>query len=190
MDAIILAGGRGTRMGGVDKASLKLGDTTFIEHLVNTLSLLAATVFVSVSSLEGFCAPEGVRVVTDDPPGRGPLGGLRAGLEASEAEWCFVACVDAPLLQPSLVRLLAGWTADADAVVPVWDHGPEPLCALYARRCLPAIEKTMHQGRVISFHPLVRTRHVPQAAVRRADPAGWSFVNTNTRADYERLPAL
>jgi molybdopterin-guanine dinucleotide biosynthesis protein A len=177
-------------MGGVDKASLMLGGTTFIEHLVKTLSTLAATVFVSVSSADDFHGPAGVRVVTDNPRGQGPLGGLRAGLEASEAEWCFVACVDAPLLQPSLVRLLADWTADADAVVPVWDHRPEPLCALYARRCLPAIEKTMHQGRVISFHPLVRTRHVPEAAVRWADPAGWSFFNTNTRADYERLSAI
>ena len=195
LDAIILAGGRGQRMGGTEKAFLRLGrgnpggrdGTTFIEHLVATLAPLVRSVIVSTNDPRQYSHLAGVRVVPDEKPGQGPLMGLYVGLKASSAEWCLVTCVDAPLVRVGLIQLLASETPGFDAVVPVWERGPEPLCALYARRCLPAIEKTIHLRRVVSFYPSVRVNLLPEAAVRGVDPEGLSFFNTNTIEDYDRL---
>ncbi len=190
IDAIILAGGQGRRMGGVDKAFLRLGNTTFIEHLLETLSPLVRTVIVATNAPELYRNLRGIRVVTDEQPGAGPLMGLYTGLQASDAEWSFVTTVDAPLLQPALVRRLARLAAEArdcDAVVPSWERGIEPLCALYARRCLPEIKRALPMGRVISFYPSVRVRMIPESIVRGVDPDGLSFFNVNSQEDYERL---
>ncbi len=190
LDAIVLAGGRGERMGGREKAFLRLGSTTFIEHILATLAPLVREVIVTTNAPALYGRLPGVRLVPDERPGQGPLMGLYSGLKASAASWCFVTGVDAPLLQASLVRFLADQAYDCDAVVPAWEKGPEPLCALYARSCLSAIEQSIPRGRVISFYPLVRVRIVPQQSVRAADPAGHSFLNVNTAEDYERLRTM
>jgi molybdopterin-guanine dinucleotide biosynthesis protein A len=187
MDAIILAGGQGRRLGGVEKAFLRLGDRTFIEYLLETISPLAKTVIVTTNAPDLYAHLHGVRVVADEQPGKGPLMGLYSGLLASDAEWSFVTTVDAPLLQPALVRYLADAALEWDAVVPTWERGPEPLCALYARRCLPAIKRALPMGRIISFYPSVRIRLVPERSVRGVDPAGLSFFNVNAAEDYEKL---
>ena len=190
MDAIILAGGQGRRMGGVEKAFLRLGNQSFIEHLLQTLSPLAETIILTTNAPDHYAHLHGVRVVADEQPGKGPLMGLYSGLLASAAEWSFVTTVDAPLLQPALVRRLAEAARECDAVVPSWEKGPEPLCALYARRCLSAIKSALPMGRVISFYPSVRVCLIPESAVRGVDPAGLSFFNVNAAEDYEKLRGL
>jgi molybdopterin-guanine dinucleotide biosynthesis protein A len=132
----------------------------------------------------------GVRVVTDAEEGQGPLMGIRTGLQASTADVCFVAAADAPLLQPALVQALSARVRDCDAVVPIWKGELEPLCAVYARRCLPAIERSLGQGRVVSFFPLVRVCYLPEEEVTAADPQGRSFVNVNTSEDLQRVLRL
>ncbi len=190
LGAIVLAGGRGERMGGREKAFLPLASSTFIEQLLATLEPLVREVIISTNASGPYARLKGVRLVSDERPGQGPLMGLYSGLKASSASWCFVTGADAPLVQASLVQLLAAEARDCDAVVPVWEKGPEPLCALYARRCLPAIERSLPKHRVISFYPSVRVRLVPREAVLAADPSGLSFLNVNTEADYERLLAV
>src|SRR5512134_2988564 len=83
--AVILAGGRSARLGGIDKCSLELQGQSLIERRVATLRPLVAEVLVVGArslprSLE-------VRSVADEPGQAGPLAGLRAGLEASRTPW-------------------------------------------------------------------------------------------------------
>jgi molybdopterin-guanine dinucleotide biosynthesis protein A len=187
MDAIILSGGRALRMGGVTKAFLRLGNETFLERILATITPLVDSVILATNAPELYAHLTDVRVVADEKEGRGPLMGLYAGLSASESEFSFVTTSDTPLLQPALVRYLIDNAIDCDALVPCWEKGVEPLCATYARRCLPAIEQVIDQGRVVSFFPSVRVRLVPEPVVRGIDPAGLSFLNVNTPEEYERL---
>jgi molybdopterin-guanine dinucleotide biosynthesis protein A len=187
MDAIILSGGGALRMGGVTKAFLRLGTETFLERILRTLAPLVDSVILATNAPELYAHLTGVRVVADDRKGRGPLMGLYAGLKASESEFAFVTTADTPLLQAALVRYLVDNAIDCDALVPCWEKGVEPLCATYARRCLPAIERVIDQGRVVSFFPAVRVRFVPEPVVRGIDPTGVSFLNVNTPEDYTRL---
>jgi molybdopterin-guanine dinucleotide biosynthesis protein A len=189
MDALILSGGGARRMGGRTKAFLLLGGRSFIERIVETVTPLVDSVILSTNEPERY-GHLGVRIVADAEQGGGPLLGIRAGLQASTADACFVAAADAPLLQPALVRLLSARERDCEAVVPIWGGKVEPLCAVYSRRCLPAIERSLDQGRIVSFFPFVRVCWVPEDEVRAADPRGLSFINVNTPEDLRRLRRL
>jgi molybdopterin-guanine dinucleotide biosynthesis protein A len=187
MDAIILSGGRASRMGGVTKAFLRLGAETFIERIIATLRPFFDSIIIAADE-PGPYAHLGEKVVVDEGAGRGPLAGLHAGLKASDSESCFVTTADAPLLKPALVAWLIDHAASCDALVPSWERGIEPLCAVYARSCLPAIEKVLAPGsRVIAFFPFVRVTYVPAEVLRMLDPDLVSFMNVNTPREYEEL---
>lgn len=186
MNALVLAGGRGSRMGGGEKAFLTLGTETFIARILRILRPHFDTLLVATSAPERF-AGLGDLVVADEREGRGPLMGVYCGLKASRSEHTFVTSVDTPLLSVELALFLREESSECDAHVPVWRGKPEPLCAVYSRACIGPIEQTMDQGRVISFYPLVRVRLAEEAAVRAVDPRGRSFANVNTPQDLARI---
>ena len=193
MNAIILAGGLSRRMHGFPKAFLRLGGQTFLERILAVVSPLVDTVLIVTNEPER-CAGVDARVVPDEREGGGPLMGIYSGLKACGVEASFVTAADTPLLSRALVeRLVNSWN-DCDVRVPRWRGYFEPLCAVYARRCLHSIEETMDRHpagaaapRIIDFFPLVRVCPLEEAEVRSLDPEGLSFLNINTDADYRRI---
>lgn len=116
-DAVIVAGGKGSRMGHVSKADLEVGG----ERLLDTV--LRATTGASTTVVVGAVAvPDGVVLTREDPPGTGPSSGLLAGLEAvnSPAPWTLVLACDLPGAPGAAQRLL-----DAMASAP---EGADGLC--------------------------------------------------------------
>ena len=90
--------------------------------------------------------------------------------------------------QPAVVRALWAARGQAAVVVPVTDHGPEPLLALYHRRCLPVVNAALAAGRlklraILEELPVVR---VPAEALRQIDANLASFENINTPEDLAR----
>ena len=199
MNAIILAGGLSRRMNGTRKAFLRLGGQTFLDRVMGVLRPLVRS-FLIVTNEPDLYAGLGARVLRDEQEGVGPLMGIYSGLKASGSETNFVTAVDTPLLAGDLVRGLAQGAEECDVHVPRWERELEPLCAVYSRRCLPAIESVLQQeragaadgprGRIIAFFPLVRVCVVEQPVVMALDPEGRSFFNVNTTEDYEKLRVL
>ena len=130
----------------------------------------------------------GRRVVCDLRPESHSLGGVRSALAHAATERVFVCACDMPFLDASLVRGLAEMGGGFDAVVPVWEGRLQPLCAVYALACAPAIDRLLAQERVRvqDVFGLLRTRVVTEAEVRTMDPQGRSFLDLDTRAEYER----
>jgi molybdopterin-guanine dinucleotide biosynthesis protein A len=199
VNAIILAGGLSRRMNGTRKAFLPIGDETFIERILRLLAPHFDTMFI-VTNEPDLYARFDARVVRDQKQGMGPLMGMYSGLRASGSDASFVTAVDTPLVSPALARLLMEIGDGCDARVPRWGGRVEPLCAVYSRRCLPAIESVLGQGksatgntatgRIVGFFPLVRACYVEESAVRALDPQGLSFFNVNTPQDYDALRAI
>ncbi len=173
-------------MGGGEKALLTLGAETFICRLLRTLRPLFDTLFIVTNAPERYAGLDAV-LVRDEKEGFGPLMGLYSGLKASGSEHTFVTGVDAPLLKAALVRYLKGNAGGWDALVPLWQGLPEPLCAVYSRSCLGAISESLEARRVVSFYPRVRVRFVEEAVIRGLDARGRSFLNANTPEDLERI---
>jgi molybdopterin-guanine dinucleotide biosynthesis protein A len=108
--AIILTGGRGERLGGVDKAALSYRDATLLDHVLSVVDDASEIVVVG---------PEkdlpNVTWAREEPPGGGPLAGLAAGLRKITAAWVAVLAVDQPgITKDTIARLRA---AGANAVL-------------------------------------------------------------------------
>ncbi|WP_277592463.1 molybdenum cofactor guanylyltransferase MobA [Roseateles saccharophilus] len=111
MHGLVLAGGRGMRMGGLDKGLQLLQGRPLAVHVIAGLAPQVGRVLVSANrNLEAYAALG--HAVLADPPGfefAGPLAGMLAGLEAIPADaWLLTAPCDCPRLPPDLAeRLLA-----------------------------------------------------------------------------------
>ncbi|MCX6570197.1 MAG: molybdenum cofactor guanylyltransferase [Candidatus Aminicenantes bacterium] len=198
MTAIVLAGGRGRRMR-ADKAGLAVGGRTLLEHVLSQLEPYFEEILVSVSpgqtiGLEaGYEAGTRVRgkrtairrslkprVVEDETPGLGPLGGILSGLKAAANEACAVVACDIPDIDIPLLRSLARAAGDAEIAVPVGPTGHfEPLFAVYRKSVVPKTEALLRSGErsIIPLFGRCRT------AVLRLDDTAW-LRNLNTREDY------
>lgn len=199
MTVVVLAGGRGTRMK-ADKAALAVGARTLLEHVLAQLGPLFDEVLVSVTPGRRIALPRGrrtrssrrpgspahgraagIKVVPDETPGLGPIGGLLAGLKASRNEACLVVACDIPDIPVPLLRTLARAAAGAEIAVAVDPAGHyEPLFAVYKRPVVAGIEALLARGErsLLPLYGSCRT------AVVQLDEA-LRLRNLNTRADYE-----
>lgn len=81
-DVVILAGGRGSRLGGVRKADLAVGGRRLLDHVLDATDAARTRVVVGDADL---VVPAGVVLTREDPPFAGPAAGLAAGLAAGVA---------------------------------------------------------------------------------------------------------
>lgn len=189
ISAVILAGGKGKRLG-AEKAFLALpGRRPLIEEAVNCLAQVAAEVLVVSARLDGYQRLP-ARLVEDARPGTGALGGLYSGLQAANYDYCLAVACDMPFLSLGLLRYMVGLPRDYDVLVPKLDSYLEPLHAVYSRRCLGAIENRLSAGdlRIVGFFDQVRVRYLARHELEAYDPQLLSLFNINTpeQLDYAR----
>jgi molybdopterin-guanine dinucleotide biosynthesis protein A len=117
-DAIILAGGRGSRMGGVDKGLLKFQDKLLIEHIIPKLIHITQKLIISCNQNFETYAHYG-QVVADELPGFcGPLAGISSGLTQTTSEYALVLAVDTPFITTNEIQQLTNaMTDDVDICV-------------------------------------------------------------------------
>lgn len=182
--AIVLAGGRSTRMGR-DKAALVLGGRTLLQRVVDAVGVVADEVVVVGAPGRGLpvvVSPRVLRLVADPIEGQGPLAGIIAGLEVTERAVAVVVGCDQPFVQPALLAHLAELAISHAAAVPVVDGRPQPLCSAVRREALPALRRAFEGGqraaRVIG--DLDGAVLVPPDAWRAFDPDGRSSAGVNT----------
>jgi molybdopterin-guanine dinucleotide biosynthesis protein A len=178
--AAVLAGGQSRRMGR-DKRFLQVGGRTLLGHIVAQLLPVVDEVLVGANDEVGPPAV-GARVVADEVPGLGPLGGIGACLAAARHDRVFVTACDIPTLPPAFVRMMLRRAREADIAIPVGEDGRhEPMLAVYSRRVLPALRSILAGGgrRVTDLleAPGVRVLRLPL-------PRGDWYRNLNFPADY------
>lgn len=196
----INAGGQSRRMGRPKALLSTPQGTPLIRLVAERLRPLVANTLV-VANDPAICAAvvdKSTRCMADDHPDCGPLGGLATALAQVEGWLICVGC-DMPLLNPDLFAWLLQWTDEVDAhgaprwdaVVPHTQGRPQPLHALYHRRCLPAVLAQLEAGhrRMDSFFAEVNVRRVDEADLRRIDPNLDSFANANTEEEWRAILA-
>jgi len=183
---IILTGGRSSRIG-TDKCLLKLGIKTILQDLVDKLSLLCEEVIL-VSNTPDLHQINGTDVVKDEVPYQGPLGGISAGLKASNRFHNFVVSCDTPFLNLNLVKHLIAEAGGFDVVIPESKAGFEPLQAIYSKDCVSHIEEALdgQNFRIISFFEKVKVKRINKNKVAEFDPGLLSFYNINTEDDFKQ----
>lgn len=182
--AILLAGGRSSRMGR-DKAALPFQGVTLLEWQIQKLrSVGIEDIMLSGSGRE----VAGVRTVPDEFPERGPLGGLHACMKAARNPDCLVLSVDVPLVPPQALTGLIRAHREQMADVTLLRHGDkwEPLIGVYQSVLFRRAESIL-QGKNTAVRRLLDETGF-QLLDWQADEA--LFLNCNTPEDYARLQAL
>jgi molybdopterin-guanine dinucleotide biosynthesis protein A len=114
-DAVVLAGGGGTRLGGVDKAALTIGRVPLLDRALGAVAGANRIVVVGPAR----AVPCGVLVVSDRPAGGGPVSALAAAVPTLQSPLVVVLACDMPFITAAAVgRLLAACEprdADPDA---------------------------------------------------------------------------
>lgn len=184
--AVILAGGRNTRMAGRNKAFLEVGGRTILDRLIAILKPLFGEILLVTREPELY-RDYPVRVVQDIHAARASLTGIHAGLTYATTAFAFVVPCDLPFLRPALIQTLLSQIEiepEVDVVVPLIDGYYEPLCAIYSKRCLPAIENQLQREefQIKRFFSHVRVKTVAEDLLKHADERMASFFNVNTPA--------
>ena len=176
--AIILAGGRATRMGGIAKHAIVVEGRTI---LARQLDALAAIERVIVSSPK----PIPDMHTVEDSLGEGPLAGIFAALGEVTTRWALVVACDLPYLTPQIVDLLLR-SRDREAVGIRIGDLPEPLlCALRVAPARTALERRLRERRYKASQLFddLDTVWLDEAQVRNIDPMLRSLHNVNRFAD-------
>jgi molybdopterin-guanine dinucleotide biosynthesis protein A len=184
VSALILAGGRATRFGGVDKRELVIDGRTIFDRQVAALLPCVSEIIVSSPR-----PVAGYRTVADVVAGVGPLAGVAAGLAAARTPWVLVVAGDMPHVSSELVELVvAQIRADIDAVAIRIGSLPEPLfCALRCTTCAPVVERRIASGQRKASKLLtdddLRVAWIDESAVRAIDPELRALFNVNAPED-------
>ena len=176
---IVLAGGMGRRMGGVDKGLVELDGTPMVAHVLARLAPQCGALLINANQNPDRYALFGHPVIADTVGGfAGPLAGLHAGMTAATTAFVVTVPCDSPFLPTDLVARLAQGLADGDAQLAVarTHHQPHPVFALVRRDVLPHLAAFLHGGgrKIDAWYGTLRVVEVP------FDDEESAFRNINT----------
>ena len=172
----ILAGGRATRLGGLDKAWLERDGVAQVLRWTRRFAAEAEQVLVSANHGLDRYAKHGLATVADRIPGAGPLGALDALAGRCRTPWLLTVPVDLVGVNECLLPSLAA--AGRQGASAEDDDGPQPLVALWRTGALrPAVREALAEG---AFSVQALQARLGMACVRFA---GVRFGNLNTPAD-------
>ncbi|SDH43417.1 molybdenum cofactor guanylyltransferase MobA [Pseudomonas panipatensis] len=155
---LLLAGGRGQRMGGHDKGLLEWRGRPLISYLYEQVRPLSDDLIISCNRNAERYRPYADRLVQDDTPDYpGPLAGIRAGLAVARHPWLLVLPCDAPCIDAALLDSLRRASAAAPDVAHMLRAGEqwEPLFCMLPRSLAAPLEAAWQRGERSPRHILL-----------------------------------
>ncbi len=178
VSAVILAGGKATRMGS-DKAELVLCGKPLLELMVDKLKEIGITdIMLSGTAKE----LPGTRTISDIYEDRGPAAGVHACLLKAEKSACLVVSVDVPLVSNDTLKELI--EAHDGAITALYHNGQiEPLIAVYDCSIAKGLEEVILSGKAAVKKAL------DQANVKKVEYTGEEILltNCNTPEDFYKI---
>jgi len=180
---VILAGGRGRRMGGVDKGWMPWRGRFLVEFVLERLRPQVDGVIISANRTVERYAGLGWPVVQDDQerfgPYAGPLAGMLAALEHCCTPWAACVPCDAPALPADLVARLVAASGDSAApAMAVCGERRQPVFCLLPRALAPHLAAALAGG---EHRPADFLASVGARTAQFDDTA--AFANINSEAD-------
>ncbi len=188
MDAVIVAGGRGARMGGVAKALIEIDGRAILDHQISMLAPWVDRLFVSVQREGQLAQRQGTEQIVDKIADAGPLAGIHAALAASDAAQLLILGCDYPFVSDALVHALRTSAPEAAALVPRIGDRLQPLCARVSRASLASLGEFLARGerRASQWFASIETQELREENIRSFDPQLRCMINLNTPRDVDR----
>lgn len=148
LTAIILAGGKSSRMG-EDKGLMLFEEKPMIQHIIDRIKPLVNHVIIisDNSSYQQFGHP----VFEDLIKGKGPMAGILTGLQHSTTNKNVILSCDVPFVNEVLIKLLIANAKNTDVVIPEKGNRTHQLIGIYDKSCTSLIKKELKndQGKMI-----------------------------------------
>jgi molybdopterin-guanine dinucleotide biosynthesis protein A len=192
--AVLLAGGKSSRMGRDKAALLIAGEPLWRHQLASLRATEPVELFISGKS-DGPYADYGVEILTDEIPDCGPLGGIAASLRRCTSDRLLVLAVDMPGMTPEFLRsLVAESERTAVGIVPSaaadgrQQAGLEPLAAVYPRAALAIAEDCLRAGerKLETFIRALEAKGL--AVIRPCEPRESALFTNWNKPDDVPLP--
>ncbi len=183
---VVLAGGRATRMGGMDKGLVPVGGAPMVKHVVQRLSPQVARVVINANrNVERYrCLADAV--VTDSHRDfAGPLAGMAAAMQWAQYGWIVTVPCDSPLVPGDLVARLAAALRAEDAELAVaWGDGRlQPVFALLPCNLLGSLQQFLASGE----RKIDKWYASHRMATADLDDVPETFLNVNTPEERDAL---
>lgn len=179
---IILAGGKSSRMG-ADKGMQSLCGKPLISYTIKVLSELCSTILISTSS-DAYLS-FGYKIVADEIPGIGPMGGIYSALKQSKTEKNLVLSCDLPFVSKELLTYILENSEGFQVAVP-WqgEQHYEPLCGFYNLSILDQMN-TFIQNRNYKLPDLFETVRINRLVINNKSDfySEDLFLNVNSKHD-------
>jgi len=181
---LILAGGQGRRMGGVDKGLQPLRGKPMVAWVLERLAPQVDEVIINANQHQDEYARFGHRIAPDRIEGfAGPLAGLQAGLQSAGHPLLVTVPCDSPFLPRDLVERLRAALDAANAELAVAKTGtqPHPVFSLVRVSVLPGLTEFLERGgrKIDTWYAALKVVEVP------FDDEAEGFSNINTRDELK-----
>ena len=184
ISAVILAGGKSTRMGGVNKGLLSLHGRPMISHVIERLSPQVASIIISANQDEDQYRALGYEVVNDMLPGTsGPLAGIYAAMTVVTTEWLVCVPCDVPRIPTDFVARLSN--AEPSCLARVAHDGTrqQSACCLLHIGLREKLKTFLGSGRQAVYRFLAEQDVVEVDFSDQAE----AFININTERELQQL---
>jgi molybdenum cofactor guanylyltransferase len=183
---VVLAGGQGSRMGGIDKGLQPFRGKPMVAHVIERLAPQVNELLVNANRNPQDYATFGHRVIADEIEGfAGPLAGFERGLAHAQGALVVTAPCDSPFLPTDLVARLRAALEGASADLAVAKTGDQahPVFSLMRRAVLPSLQQFLAGGqrKIDRWYAALRVVEVP------FDDEADAFLNINTREELSNL---
>ena len=186
ISGLVLAGGQGSRMGGVDKGLQPFRGKPMVAHVVERLAPQVDELLINANRNPDDYARFGHRVIADEIAGfAGPLAGFERGLAHAMGELVVTVPCDSPFLPHDLVERLRERLESANAELAVARTGEQshPVFCLMRRSVLPSLQQFLGSGqrKIDKWYSVLRVEEVS------FDDEVDAFLNINTREELASL---
>ncbi len=193
--AVILAGGKSTRMG-TNKALIKMHGKELLRWIVEGLEPLVEEIKVSVKNQQNESAyknivSKDIKIIPDIAELEGPLVGIYSALIETSSEYAYIQPVDSPIVNKDIVEHLFKEAVHYDgAVIMNQDGTIEPLHAVYkVDRCIVEAKHALDAGdtsaRVLANR--MHVNYIQTENLQKFDEKLLSLFNINTPEDLDRV---
>ncbi len=186
--AIILAGGKSSRMG-FDKQLLKINERSIMDRMIQKLSHEFKEIIIVTNKPELYIGLSHV-ITKDIFEGMGALGGIHAGLCHSHSKYALVVACDMPNINMDYICFMKDRLNDVSNLGCVTKFGEwiEPFCSFYSIDLIETIEKYLLSGRrsINGMLKDLNISYVEEKEARKYSPNWDMFLNLNTKEDLSK----
>ncbi len=183
--AVILSGGRGSRLGGADKGLLQLQGKKLVEHVISRIQPQVGKIMISANRNQQSYEKFGFPVFSDQVVNQdwaGPLAGILTALQHCPTPWLQVVPADSPFVAGDLTSRLAEQAGDALLAVPDDGHYLQSTFSLLHRDLADTLQQFLQAG---EHKAQLWIKQQPHVVVDFSDQVK-SFININTPEDLAK----